>query len=868
MSAPTSQGSAGPLALDTGATLRLDGASGAWSVRSGALALFRASVLHGDLLGPRRYCFGVDAGEALWALPAVAGAPAVLAVAMEPTQLDPLDAIRADETRVSTWQQAWERALPGEPASDTPRSLAAFHAALAARLIAMEARQCDEERQRASRREARDAAIAADSLGRLAAVLGARREVPFGAVDDFAAARIVAEAQGIVLTRPIAETEHGGEPLDAVARNSRVRSRTVRLSAEWWTRSAGPLVGRLAVDGRAVALLPRRRGGYALIDPALGRPVRVDAATAAGLAPQAIQFYRPLPERIDSPLDLLRFALVGRGRDLRTIGATAAVATLLGMIAPQAMALLVDHVVPDSDRGLLAQLGLGLVAAALGAGVFRLAQGVAMLRLESGANAVTQAAVWDRLLRLQPAFFRRFSTGDLHGRVGAIDRIRAMVGGSTLRSLFSAVLLLLNLGLLVFYSPRLTLIGVGVAAATAVVTLVGGRALVRGERSVLELQGHYFSRIVQLVQGVAKLRVAAAEERAFARWAGDHARLVGLELRQRRLRDAMQLTNAAIAAAGTLLLLGTAAGLVHSAATSALTAGAFLGFHVAYGTFIAAVLGLSQTWTELLVVGLLRERARPILEEPPEVRAAKTDPGTLRGDLELRGVSFRYRADGPPILDQVDLLAGAGEFIAVVGPSGGGKSTLLRLMLGFESPQEGVVLFDGQDLAGLDVHAVRRQLGVVLQSGRIGAGSIFDNIVCGAGMTLNEAMEAACAAGFAEDLQALPMGLHTVVSEGGTNLSGGQRQRLLLARALVHRPRLLILDEATSALDQHTQAIVSAGLDKMKVTRLVVAHRLSTVRRADRIYVLEGGRIVERGPYDELAKADGPFSRLVARQTA
>ena len=212
--------------------------------------------------------------------------------------------------------------------------------------------------------------------------------------------------------------------------------------------------------------------------------------------------------------------------------------------------------------------------------------------------------------------------------------------------------------------------------------------------------------------------------------------------------------------------------------------------------------------------------------------------------------------------------AAPGEFIAVVGPSGSGKSTLFRLMLGFESPQAGTVYYDGQDLGGLDVQSLRRQMGVVLQGGRINSGSLFDNIVCGTQISLNDAWEAARATGFADEIEAMPMGMHTIISEGGTNLSGGQRQRMLLTRALVHKPRLLLLDEATSALDNQTQAVVSESLERLQVTRIVIAHRLSTVRRADRIYVLAGGRISQEGGFDELAAQPGLFARLMARQMA
>jgi ABC-type bacteriocin/lantibiotic exporter with double-glycine peptidase domain len=299
-----------------------------------------------------------------------------------------------------------------------------------------------------------------------------------------------------------------------------------------------------------------------------------------------------------------------------------------------------------------------------------------------------------------------------------------------------------------------------------------------------------------------------------------------------------------------------------------LTAGEFLAFHVAYGTFIGAIVSVSNTVTHVLSIAVLRERARPILEATPEVTDRGADPGKLEGRVELRNVVFKYRDDGPVILREVNFRAEPGEFIALVGPSGSGKSTLFRLLLGFDTPLSGSVHFDGQDLSGLDIHAVRRQLGVVLQNGRVNAGSVFENVATGTNVTLTDAWNAARAAGFAEDVEAMPTGMHTMVSEGGTNLSGGQRQRLLIARALVHAPRVLLLDEATSALDNRTQAVVSESLGRLLETRIVIAHRLSTIWNADRIYVIDGGRVVQVGTFAELAREVGLFSRLIARQVS
>jgi ABC-type bacteriocin/lantibiotic exporter with double-glycine peptidase domain len=290
------------------------------------------------------------------------------------------------------------------------------------------------------------------------------------------------------------------------------------------------------------------------------------------------------------------------------------------------------------------------------------------------------------------------------------------------------------------------------------------------------------------------------------------------------------------------------------------------GFLAAFCTCVAA---LASSCMALVAVGSVApfyDQMRPILEAEPEVATSRADPGLLTGDIEIQHAAFRYSADTPLVLRDLSLRIKPGEFVALVGPSGSGKSTLLRLLLGFEQLDSGAVYFDGQDLAGLDVNVVRRQIGVVLQNGRLMSGDIFTNIIGSSTATLAEAWEAARMAGFAEDIEGMPMGMHTVIADGGGTLSGGPRQRLLIARAIVHRPRIVLFDEATSALDNRTQAIVSASLERLQATRIVVAHRLSTVRNADRLYVLERGALVQSGTYDELMAREGPFAELARRQ--
>jgi len=645
--------------------------------------------------------------------------------------------------------------------------------------------------------------------------------------------------------------------------------REVLLTDTWWKKDCGPLLAYMREDKRPVALLPVSATQYELFDPIRQTRTPVNRRLAAGIAPRARVLYRPFPDHTRSALALFTFALRGQATTLLSIVLTGTATTLLGMLTPQATAILIDYAIPDSDRQMLILIGISLCVAACGAALFHLAQGVMLIRLEHTSSSAVQAAMWDWLLHLQPAFFRRYSTGELESRVTAISDIRAKLSGATTRTLFTSFTALLNLGLMFFYSASLTLVACVSTCVTLLMTVVAGLCMIHQVDALKTVTADLFGLIVQLLGGVAKLRVAGAEERAFAFWATKYSRQQALRQRVQRIADYVHVCNDIMPTLTYASLFWWAALALSPGLSSAgrgVTAGTFVAFHAAFGAFLSATTELSNTLIDTLEITTLWKRARPIIETAREMDTSKVDPGRLTGKLALDRVSFRYHAQGRLILDDISLQADPGEFIALVGPSGSGKSTIYRLLLGFESPESGVITYDDQDLARVNVYAVRRQLGIVLQHARLMAASLFDNIVSHRPFSMDEAWEAAHAAGLADDIANMPMGMFTMVSEGGTNLSGGQRQRLLIARALVGKPRIVLFDEATSALDNRTQAIVSASLNALRVTRVVIAHRLSTIRQADRIYVLEQGRVVQEGSFDALAQQEGLFARLMARQ--
>jgi ATP-binding cassette subfamily C protein len=706
------------------------------------------------------------------------------------------------------------------------------------------------------------------ALRELASILNPTASILEGETPLLIAVGAVGKALGISIRSP--DKSENSSTLEGIARASGFRTRRVTLTPNWWKTDCGTLLAFTKEENQPVVLLRVQATKYEILDP--GKQLTrnpVNRHTAARLAPIAYTFYRPLPDKEITALDILQFALRGSTADLVKILWLGVIATLFGMFTPQITGILIDYAIPDANRKLLIQMGLGLLAASFGVMIFQLAQSFVILRLQTKVSFDTQAAVWDRLLKLKPAFFRQYSTGDLYNRVSAITEIRDQLSGSILRTLFTSLFLLLNLGLLIFYSFPLALVAIAVALVVVIMTTISAMIIRQKMRPLQQLSGEIFGLTVQLIGGVSKLRVAAAESEAFACWAKKYTQQVKLMLSTQLVSDLLTVFNVMLPAVSSMLLFGLAVFLIgESGGEIGLSTGTFLAFVTAFGTFIASATRLSNTLIDILEITILWERAQPILQTKTEVDAHKYHPGRLSGKLKLNQVCFRYRQDSSLILDQITLEAQAGEFIAIVGASGSGKSTIVRLLLGFETPVAGTIFYDDRDLSGLDIAAVRRQLGVVLQHGRIMSGSIWENIAGSAIVTQDEAWLALQMAGLADDIQAMPMGIHTMISEGGGNLSGGQRQRLFIARALVHKPQILLFDEATSALDNRTQAIVTQNLAQLGVTRVAIAHRLSTIRHADRIYVLQAGKIVQHGCFEELAAVEGLFADLMARQMA
>ena len=694
----------------------------------------------------------------------------------------------------------------------------------------------------------------------------------------------IAESSGIkLLTEPVPKTTLPVlEQLHLIARSSGTRVRRVKLQDDWWASDSGTLLAFKKESKVPVALINVGRQlelsrHYEIVDPEAATRERFDPLLHGALESEAYSFLRPLPVT-EEPLGfgaLGSFTFKPFLKDVRLMLLLSLAGGLLGAAMPMANRLMMDDVIPNANRSLLYDLGIGLAIMSTGLFFYGMAQGLVSLRIKTAVTAHLQAAVIDRLLRLPARFFRKYSTGDLLNRAMMISEVSAgfsMTVMSALLSLFSTVVML---GLCFMYSRPLALLAVVAALVTAVCSITVSFFI---RKLALEMEigsGKLFGTIVQMVGGVSKIQTAGAESRAFNQWAGLYGHELRLSYRVAHLSHWSSLVNTVIQSLSTIALYYLSGKMVEESEQlraispmipPLLTIGTFFAVQGAFSAVVGGVCSFFGTFLTVHQQMEKRKLVRPILDEAVECGVGRINPGRLDGHIQVKNVCFRYGANSPLVLNQVEVEALPGEFIAIVGSSGSGKSTLLKLLLGFETAESGQVLFDRKDVRDLDMTLVRRQTGVVLQDGKINAGTMFVNISGAATISLDDAWEAAEAAGLAEEIRGMPMKMHTVIPEGATTLSGGQRQRLLIARAMALKPRVMFFDEATSALDNRTQEIVSRNLGQRRITRIVIAHRLSTIQDADRIYVMDQGQVVQKGRYEDLMKVPGPFKDLASHQ--
>lgn len=651
------------------------------------------------------------------------------------------------------------------------------------------------------------------------------------------------------------------EQLDYCLRPYGLMRRAVELTEGWYKDAYGPMLAFTKEEGMPVALLPGTASGYVYTDPGTGKRMKLNASTADLFETDAICFYRPLPQKSLGIPDLLIY--MKRCISLRDtvwiLGSYFAV-VLIGLLMPRITKALTGPVLASGQGSALIGVAVCIICVSLSAQLISSVSAIAQSRLTTKTSLGVQASMIMRLLTLPASFFRQYSPGELKSRSMAVNQLCSMLLSIVMSTSLTSLMSLLYVTQIFRFAPALVIPSLIIVAVTVGFSAITTLMQIGINRRAMEISARESGLSYSLISGIQKIKLAGAEKRVFAKWLNLYAEGAELQYNPPMFIKINGVISTAISLISTIVLY-------YLAVTSGIDQSSYFAFTAAYGMLMGAFMSVSNIALSAATIKPTLEMAEPFLKAEPEVAEGKEVITNISGGLELNHVSFRYSEDSPYIIDDLSLKVSPGEYVAIVGKTGCGKSTLVRLMLGFEKPERGAIYYDGKDINSLDLPSLRRKIGTVMQDAGLLQGDIYSNIVITAPqLTMDEAWEAAEKAGIAEDILRMPMGMSTMIAEGQGGISGGQRQRIMIARAIAPKPKLLIFDEATSALDNKTQRQVSEALDAMGCTRIVIAHRLSTIKHCDRILMLDKGHIVEDGTYDELIEKGGMFAELVERQ--
>lgn len=649
--------------------------------------------------------------------------------------------------------------------------------------------------------------------------------------------------------------------LEYLLRPHGIMRRNINLEKGWYKDSIGAILGTRKDDGSIVAFIPKGLSGYVYFDAPTGKWVKLSKKTEALFEDEGICFYKPFPLTKLTVRTLMRYILntLSTADFVLVILATLAV-SLIGLLSPKLNNLLMGTIVESESMRLLFGITIFMVCVTISSLLIRAVKTLIMTRINTKMDLSVQAATMMRVLSLPADFFKQYSAGELSSRAQYIQSLCSMLISTVLNTGLTSIFSLIYVSQIFEYAPALVVPSLLIIFTTILFSLITTFYQMKYSKKQMEIAAEESGMSYALITGVQKIKLSGAEKRAYARWSKLYAKQVELTYNPPMFLRANGAFSSIISLTGALVMY-------FMSVQSGVSVADYYAFNTAYGMVSGAFMSLAGIATTIAQFKPILEMAKPIMDAVPEVSEGKLVIDRLSGGIELNNVSFRYNENMPLVVDNLSLKIRPGQYVAIVGATGCGKSTLMRIMLGFEKPGKGAVYYDGKDLSGIDLKSLRRKIGVVMQNGKLFQGDIFSNITISAPqLSMDEAWEAAEMAGIAEDIRRMPMGMHTIISEGSGGVSGGQRQRLMIARAIAPKPKILMFDEATSALDNLTQKIVSDSLDKLKCTRIVIAHRLSTIRQCDRIIYLEKGQIVEDGTYDDLIAKNGKFAELVERQ--
>ncbi|MCR5650385.1 MAG: ATP-binding cassette domain-containing protein [Lachnospiraceae bacterium] len=650
------------------------------------------------------------------------------------------------------------------------------------------------------------------------------------------------------------------ERLEYLCRPCSVMHRSVTLKDDWEKNAFGPMMGKLK-SGEYAAIIPGGLGGYYYTDPRDGKRKRITKKNRELFEEEAVFFYRSLPAGRLGKNDLLFFMLGSLDAgDFILVFLAALAAALTGLLPPWANKLGFSLVVPSGNSSLVAPIAALLFGVAVSALLINACRNLLMGRVSIKMGIYAESAGYARLMNLPVTFFRKYNSGDLAVRITSLRELAEVLTLVAAGSGLTCLLSLIYLFQIARYAHGLVVPAFLTVLAQGLFTVIAFAVTLRFEKKKTEANAGLSGTVTSMLAGIQKIKLAGAENRAFAKWANKYSAYSGPAYNRPALLQALPSIITVTGIVGTVFIY-------HLASKSGIRYDDYMAFNVAYGQMSAAILAAAGIAQSVVRVGPLFDLVSPLLSEIPEDSSDMPIVENLRGSVEISNIYFRYSEKSAYVLEDISFKVRPGEYVAITGHSGCGKSTLVRLLLGFEKPEKGSIFYDSNNLASVDAGSVRRHIGTVMQNSRLFVGNILYNIIISSPeASLDDAWEAAKLAGIAEDIGQMPMGMKTLISEGGSGLSGGQRQRLMIARAICKKPEILIFDEATSALDNITQKHVSDSLDALKCTRIVVAHRLSTIKNCDRILCLDRGRIVEEGTYDELMAKNGFFAELVSKQ--
>ena len=709
------------------------------------------------------------------------------------------------------------------------------------------------------RREADQQALE-DSFQKIAGVVLGRRMADKISDERIIAKQSIDEILKYYHLKPVEipdSIQKSEDRLDYCLRRYGLMRRAIELTENWYADAYGPILGFFKKDGTPVALFPGTFYGYYYHDAQSGKRVRLNAKTAALLDTQAFCFYRPLPLREIGIPDLLFYLKECiTVSDITLIVLATAAVSAVGLFIPRIIAALTGPILSGGRTGALISAAVCILCVSLSSQLIGSANAMLTQRLEIKTSLGVGASMMMRLMSLPVSFFRQYSPGELKSRSMSVNQLCSLMQNMILSSGLTSFSSLLYVTQIFHFAPALVIPSILIILATTGFSAISTLAQIGISRRRMHHDAKESGMSYAVITGVQKIKLSGAEKRIFARWLNLYAEGAELEYNPPTFLKINRVIATGISLFSTIILY-------YLAVRNGIDQSSYFGFTAAYGTLMGAFSSLSGIALSVARIQPILEMAEPFLKTAPEAAEHREIVTGISGEIELDHVSFRYSEDTPYILNDLSLKIRPGEYVAIVGRTGCGKSTLIRLLLGFETPEKGAVYYNKKDITTMDLGSLRKNIGAVTQDGGLFQGDIYSNIVITApDLTLEDAWKAAETAGIADDIRAM----HTLISEGQGGISGGQKQRLMIARAIAPKPKLLLFDEATSALDNKTQKQVSDALDAMGCTRVVVAHRLSTIQRCDRIVVLEGGSIIEDGSYDELIAQKGYFAELVKRQ--